>query len=308
MRRREPHATVLGAEIDGDRGRVSAPRERVALLSFIACIVIATHVVLFRRPVFSLLDAVYHEGENLPPDAVFRMSSQCSHELMLLCILSPVIQTDIRVKFAPELFMMDASPSGGGICRAQFSSAGAEELWRHTEQRGYYTRLQGANLALHELGLDHTECFGGPDSFFFELPAVSPLEAEPLQLSEFQQYVDSSLKDSTVVYDCIELFSGQGNWSRQHGLVGFRMHPGVERDAIGVGFGDLSDDDTFRSLARLAYNGCIRDWPAGPPCWSFHTLRRPRLRSSSSLLVSIRTTFLLTLALLQYGILVVVKL
>ena len=104
-RRREPRAVVLGAEIDGDRGRVSAPRERVALLSFITCIVIAkglitrellqgligcwTHVILFRRPLFSLLDAAYHEGEHMPRNAVFTMSQQCSHELLMLCILAP---------------------------------------------------------------------------------------------------------------------------------------------------------------------------------------------------------------------------
>ena len=294
-RRREPRAVVLGAEIDGDRGRVSAPRERVALLSFITCIVIAkglitrellqgligcwTHVILFRRPLFSLLDAAYHEGEHMPRNAVFTMSQQCSHELLMLCILAPIIQTDMRTSFATELFMMDASPYGGGICRARFSAAGMEELWRHTEQRGYYTKLQqGANLALHELGLDHTEMFGGPSDASDKL-RFSPLESEPLQLAEFGKSIDAPLRDTTVAFDCIELFSGQGNWSRQHEAVGLRVHPGIERDATGLAYGDLSDNDTFRVLAKLAYMRSVRDWHAGPPCWSFGTLRRPRLRS-----------------------------
>ena len=76
--RREPHAVVLIAEIDGCRGRVSAPRTRVMLLSFITSIVVHkgfaskqllqgllgcwTHILLFRRPVFAVLDAVYTEG------------------------------------------------------------------------------------------------------------------------------------------------------------------------------------------------------------------------------------------------------
>ena len=81
------------------------------------------------------------------------------------------------------------------------------------------------------------------------------------------------------MFDCIELFSGQGNWSRQHEAVGLRVHPGIERGATGLAYGDLTDDDTFRVLAKLAYMGSVRDWRAGPPCWSFGTVHRPRLRS-----------------------------
>lgn len=148
-----------------------------------------------------------------------------------------------------------------------------EELWRRTEQRGYYTKLQqGANLALHELGLDHAEVFGGSCEFSDKL-ASNPLESEPLQLTDFGKYVDASLRDTTVVFDCIELFSGQGNWSRQHEAVGLRVHPGIERGATGLAYGDLTDDDTFRVLAKLAYMGSVRDWRAGPPCWSFGTFK-----------------------------------
>ena len=332
MRRRESHAVLLGAEIDGDRGRVSAPRERVALLSFITCIVIAkgsiardllqglvgcwTHVILFRRPVFALLDAVYHEGEHLPRDVVFAISPQCSNELLLLCILAPLIQTDMRTSFAPELFMMDASPYGGGICRSQFAASGVEELWRHTEQRGYYTKLQqGSNKVLHELGFEHAEMFGSPLDAGAQQTRFNRLGAEPLKLREFEnsgRWVDRVLRDETVAFDCIELFSGQGNWSQQHAALGFRVHPGIERTATGVAYGDLSDNGTFRRLAKLAYNGSVRDWHAGPPCWSFGTLRRPRLRSKTDpagfdpsdpktaeqTSLAVRTAFLLTVAVL----------
>ena len=156
--RREPHAVVLGAEIDGCRGRVSAPRARVMLLSFITSIVVHkgfaskqllqgllgcwTHILLFRRPVFAVLDAVYTEGDGLKQDELFKLSRATKNELMALCLLAPAIQTNMRTQARPQLFLMDASPYGTGICRTTLSAAATDELWRHSEQRGYYTRLQ----------------------------------------------------------------------------------------------------------------------------------------------------------------------
>lgn len=87
------------------------------------------------------------------------------------------------------------------------------------------------------------------------------------------------LDDRTIAFDCIELLAG--NWSKCHALAGLKVHPGIEREAKGASFGDLADDDTFRALAKLAYHGNIRDWHAGPPCWSFGTLRQPWLRSKN---------------------------
>ena len=323
MRRREQHAVVLGAELDGCRGRCSAPRERVALLSFITSIIVYkklatrklilgllgcwTHALLFRRPLFAILETVYHEGETLPSDQVFRLSETCCNELLLLCILAPTMQTDLRADIANVLYMLDASPYGGGLCHAEFSASGAEELWRHSEQRGFYTRLQSpAGATLRELGFEHTEFFGedAQHTVFPDGVLTSP------PLLKIQERV---LKDETKAFDCIELFSGQGNWSRSHSELGLKVHPGIECAASGRTFGDLADNETFRELAKLAYHGAIKDWHAGPPCWSFGTLRRPRLRSKEhpagfqirdpltreQTLLAIRTAFLLTLAILS---------
>ena len=43
--RQELHATVLGAEVHGERGRVSAPRARVAMLVFIASVIVCKGLV-----------------------------------------------------------------------------------------------------------------------------------------------------------------------------------------------------------------------------------------------------------------------
>ena len=105
-----------------------------------------------------MLDAVYTEGDGLKQDELFKLSRATKNELMALCLLAPAIQTNMRTQAHPQLFMMDASPYGAGICRTTLSAAATDELWRHSEQRGYYTRLQeGPGLALRELGLEHEE-------------------------------------------------------------------------------------------------------------------------------------------------------
>ena len=315
--RRETVATVLGAEIDGLRGRVSAPRGRVAMLCFLTAVLVKkgmitrkilqgllgcwTHVCLFRRPSFAILDKVYSEGSDYSNDLVFHMSRQCKMELMTLCLLAPTLQTDLRVSSAPFLYMMDASPYGGGICRSPLPEVAGNELWRHTEQRGYYTKLQqGANAVLHELGIEHTELFGDPgEQFNIGRPSSTDFVLPR-----------GELRDATVAFDCIELFAGYANWSKSHARVGLRVHPGIERSAKGRGYGDVQDNDTFHMLAKLASSGAIREWHAAPPCWSFGTLRRPRLRSKNlpagfdikhpqtkeQTLLAVRTAFLLFLA------------
>ena len=177
---------------------------------------LAQVILLFRRPAFSVLDKVYQEGVQFHADLVFHMSKQCRAELMSLCLIAPTLQTDMRATTAPELYMLDASPFGGGICRAAMPSSVVEEFWRHSEQRGYYTKLQqGAGLALREIGLERCEFFGEPE--------VRPFDQDIIFTSELAP----PLHDSTIAYDCIELFAGVGNMeqvTRSQGLESSSRH------------------------------------------------------------------------------------
>ena len=310
-RQRQVSSTVaLGAEIHGDLGRVHAPRSRVALLIFATAVIVQKgfttrrllqcllgswiHVLLFRRPAFSVLSEVFSAGKDCRPDQVFRMSPRCIDELLVLLLLGPVIQADLRVNIADELFMMDASPYGGAICRVPVTKQTAEELWRHSELRGFHTKLEsGAGEVLTELGLDSMPVFG---------ESSVPAELGPL-----------AQEDVGLAYGCIELFAGSANWSKAHKEQGFSVHPGVERDAVGLKFGDLSDNNTFLRMVRLADSGQVKEWHAAPPCWSYGTLRRPRLRSKSQpagfemrdpvtleqTILAVRTCFILTVAILR---------
>lgn len=77
----------LGAEVDGLLGRVSSPRHRVGLLmlcsaivsqkgsttrKILSCIVGSwVSVLMYRRPIMSVMSAMFKEGNDLPPDRVF---------------------------------------------------------------------------------------------------------------------------------------------------------------------------------------------------------------------------------------------
>ena len=82
-----------------------------------------------------------------------------------------------------------------------------------------------------------------------------------------------------IIFDSVELFRGSGNWSESHERHGLVVHHGFENSGRRLFFKDLLDNATFRDVISLALRGVVREWHAGPPCLTFGTLRRPRLRS-----------------------------
>ena len=284
QRRFETEGVLLGADLDGVAGRVSAPRSRILMLILVTSIVCRKgtctrqmlssilgcwiHVVLFRRPLLSLIDALFKEGLHLKDTDVFRLSSQARHELMSLCILGTCAQADLRVEFCPRIYALDASPWGGGIVVTDATSQATAELWRHSEQRGYHTNLLGqAASCLKELGIESTgETYQGFENLHDHIPDQPKLRVPP------------SLQEG-FIYDCVELFRGSGNWSRAHESHGFCVHDGFDNSGARLFFRDLADDATFRTVVALALRRVVREFHAGPPCLTFGTLRRPRLRS-----------------------------
>jgi hypothetical protein len=136
--RQVAHSTVSGTEVNGTLGCVSAPRSRGAMLMFVTAILVQkqqttrrilqsiigtwVHVLLFCRPGFSVLEAVFHEGVHLRLDEVFTLSRQSIKELTVLMILGPYFKTICEW----EVFMMDASQSA--VLSADTSLAA--KLWR----------------------------------------------------------------------------------------------------------------------------------------------------------------------------------
>ena len=243
----------LGAEIDGVEGIVSSPRHRVGALMLCTVLVAKKghttprllssllgcwiNVLMFRRPLFAILSHVFSAGVECKQDEVFKLDQQSRNELLALALLGPVCSTDLRVDVAPCVYSTDASPDGGGICVASEEPQVVGELWRHCEQRGYYTQLLNpAATLLAELNLEHLD---------------EPLpEHDPRPLDQVVR-VPPPLAEG-YLYDCIELFRGEGNWSLCHERAGLRVHPGMDIRGSKVLFLDLNDDSVFHQLVSLA--------------------------------------------------------
>lgn len=273
--------TILGADFDGVAGRVMAPRSRVLLLSIITLAIAHQgtctpkllsillgswiHVLLFRRVMFALMDRLFHEGSDLPPDQIFCLSRRARTELQLLGSLGSLAQADLRAQHSSKIYCTDASPSGGAVIWAPVTPAVTAEFWRYSEQRGFHTRLESP---VSELLREHGLPSETSEQFISKQPEIiNNPEQIPRVLAE------------GIVYDCIEIFRGVGNWSLAHSSQQLRVHPGIENSGRTIRVADMASRAVFHELRSLALRRVIRDWHCGTPCLSFGTLRRPQVRS-----------------------------
>ena len=314
QQRNKTEGIILGADFDGVRGRVMAPRQRLLLLCIFSAYIARhgtctpklisiivgcwIHVLMYRRPMFAILNHLFKEGRGLPSHKFFCLSRQACNELLLLAALGPIAQTDLKVKYATKIFCTDASPYGAAVIQSDITAEASKEIWRHSEQRGFHTRLESPVVELlREKGIE-PETIMGPDN--------------PVVRSKSLGCIPRTLQEG-ILFDCIEIFRGSGNWSKTHGDRGLRLHPGIELNNNSLRASDMADPAVFRELLALSLRRVIREWHAGVPCLSFGTLRRPQVRSlqcpagfdpnepftAYHNMLARRTCFILTIALLS---------
>lgn len=270
--RNQSCATVLGGEIDGRRGTLNAPRLRILALSKLTLKLVTLgwatkhlletiigswiFVLLFRRPLLSLFNDVFHEGECCKNrHEVFQLSTGAKQELLLVSLWSPFAGTNLRAVPLDRIYCSDASLAGGGVCVAPFTERGTLELSRVAEQKGFYTRVDSSTLGQYTARLeggivddDENKCLGPPRSM-----------------------------QEGFLWDFCEVFRGTGNLSNSHKAVGLSVHPGFE---IADGpQGDVLEPSTALAIVGLIARRVVRVWHIAPVCTTFGTLRRPRLRS-----------------------------
>ncbi len=203
------------------------------------------HVLMFRRPILAILSHVFPEGRQCKQDALFELSREARNELWAISLLGQVCITDLRLDVAPFIYCTDASLQRGRICVVEETQSVVAELWRHSEQRGYSTQLLNpAASVLAELGLEHVD----------PLPEIS----DP-QVIDNVVRVPVSLREG-YVFDTLELFRGEGNWTLAHKELGMHVHGGVDVRGHQVAFEDMLDDSVFHELLSLALRHAVRDW------------------------------------------------
>ena len=145
-----------------------------------------------------------------------------------------------------------------------------EEVWRHTEQRGFYTKLLSpASAILIEHGLDSkvAEQIVNPPPQFSSPPEATSFNVPPPMTEG-------------ILFDVCEIFRGSGNWSAAHSAQGLSTPGGFDLDGRRLRCHDLQEASTMHELISLALRRVVRDFHAGVPCLSFGTFRRPQVRSN----------------------------
>ena len=108
----------------------------------------------FRRPMCSFL--VFRQQS--PEDSIgaLKLSSGARNELGVLASLAPLCINDLHEVPDANLYCVDASPSGTGVCSASVGLDVARELWRRGEQQGcripMLSRLESVVLRGRETG------------------------------------------------------------------------------------------------------------------------------------------------------------
>ena len=290
--------TFLGADVDGLSGLISAPRHRIGVLMRITCIVarkgccsagllssllgLWIHVLMFRRPALAVLQSVFADARRTPRDVIFQLGRDSVNEFFALSALAPLLQTDWRVDYPNLLFCMDASPTGAGLCAATLPRDAVKELWRYSEQKGFYTKLlEPAGAILAAAGLDEDPGVGLVEDLGDTNVAGLSFGSEPLPLK----------RPLSTTGGFLHLFLPGSTWDQAHEAAGLAAVPLDDpRLPSELHFTSLSSDAVFHGLRDLITSGAVFDLHVSAPALSFLPRGRFKARSEADPSAACRVT------------------
>ena len=104
-----------------------------------------TSSLLFRRPLMSVLQAVYEvvPHSSIKPGAprLCAFSRAAAQELVLLSVLCPLAASELSAPLSPLIYATDASEHKGGYVVASVGLPLSRALWRTSSKKGGYSRL-----------------------------------------------------------------------------------------------------------------------------------------------------------------------
>ena len=96
---------------------------------------------MYRRPLLAVFEQVYAVAAE-DRDEALQIPRAALNELLAAADLAPLAVPIMRAFCPPALWCMDASPTGGGICSAPISAQASRALWRNSETKSRYSRLE----------------------------------------------------------------------------------------------------------------------------------------------------------------------
>jgi hypothetical protein len=194
-------------------------------------------------------------------DDVFALGAGARQELMLLSMLAPTFVTNLKAQVASRVVCSDASHLCMASVVADVAQPIVREIWRHRDQRGWYTQLNSKEVAY--------------------IRAHKRLEDRA-----WLQDIDEELRPGVKVprwhllevFDVLEVCSGRdAPWSRAHAAAGLRVGPRIDPKTHPIW--DLRSIRIVEWILFLIINGRVAYVHCAPPCRTFSLARQPRLRS-----------------------------
>ena len=131
-------------------------------------------VFILKRRFLAAMDLIFKACCAGSPNTILRLSPALRAELASFVVLGPLCSVNLRAQIDPTVSATDASSGWQAAVRAEIPASVAQEAYRHSVQKGAWTRLLSAPGAwLKEHGLLNVES---------ELPGGEVFSALPLYL------------------------------------------------------------------------------------------------------------------------------
>ena len=219
-----------------------------------------TSCLMFRRPLMSIFDKVYHccdmaSVDQLNPKLI-KLDRKVKEELTLIAVLAPMVCTDLAARTIPKAFATDASDRKGAYVSADIPEVLAKMMWRTGRRKGGYTRMLSRERAL----------LSKIDEFFEE------------RADEGADAIKGPEKPLAFRYHFVEICGGAGKIAKEMAKRGWTVGPVVDLDRS-----PHFDLQLLRVLSWLLFmleNNRLESFLVAPPCTTFTSPapKPPKLR------------------------------
>ncbi|CAE7335394.1 Khsrp, partial [Symbiodinium sp. CCMP2456] len=136
-------------------------------------------IFVLRRRLLSAMSLIFQAAAAGDPNVIVRLSPELRAELASFALLGPLCAVNLRAQVDPSVTATDASSSHQAAARAPLPQPIADEAYRHSIQKGAWTRLltpQSAWLRSHDL-LEPLSELPGDDEGYRASPLYCALAA-----------------------------------------------------------------------------------------------------------------------------------